>query len=164
MIVDWNTLLSLRDEWRRQGKTVVWTNGCFDILHLGHVQSLEMARRLGDILVVGVNSDETIRKIKGPSRPIFPVHQRALVISALRCVDYVIVFDESTPEIPLKRLKPEVHCKGVDYAPPHGKPIPELETVKEYGGRVEFLPMIDYLSTTEIVRRIQALPHDENHV
>jgi rfaE bifunctional protein nucleotidyltransferase chain/domain len=155
-VVSWDTLLSKRALWRREGRSVVWTNGCFDILHVGHVRSLRAARGFGDLLVVGINSDESVRRIKGPTRPISPQEERAELLAALECVDYVVVFDEPTPETALARLEPDVHCKGADYAPPLGKPIPEARTVASYGGRVEFLPLTSDVSTTTIVDRIVA--------
>ena len=154
-VVDWDTLVELRERWRAEAKTVVWTNGCFDLLHVGHVRSLEAVRRLGDVLVVGVNSDNSARQLKGPGRPIVPASERVEVLAALECVDYVIIFDELTPEAALSHLKPDVHCKGADYAPPHGKPIPEARVVESYGGRVEFLPLVPSTSTSDIIRRIR---------
>ena len=133
---------------------MVWTNGCFDLLHAGHARSLTAARSLGDVLVVGLNSDRSVRAIKGPSRPIVPEQERAELLAALTCVDAVIIFDEDTPEAALRRLQPDVHCKGADYAPPHGKPVPERAVVEAYGGRVEFLPLLAGVSTTEIIKRL----------
>jgi rfaE bifunctional protein nucleotidyltransferase chain/domain len=153
-VVDWPTLLELRQLARRQGKMVVWTNGCFDLLHVGHVRSLQAARNLGDVLVVGVNSDESVRQLKGASRPFVPVEERAEILGALACVDHVVVFEELTPEAALARLQPDVHCKGADYAPPGGKPIPEARIVRGYGGRIEFLPLFAPTSTSDLVRRI----------
>jgi rfaE bifunctional protein nucleotidyltransferase chain/domain len=155
-VVDWHTLLNLRRQWRAQGKTVVWTNGCFDLLHVGHVCGLEAARSRGDVLVVGVNSDHSVRSLKGPGRPIVAAPERMRVIAALACVDYVVGFDESTPEVALSRLQPDVHCKGGDYAPPHGKPVPEARVVEAYGGRVEFLPLFASPSTTSLIERTRA--------
>jgi rfaE bifunctional protein nucleotidyltransferase chain/domain len=137
---------------------VVWTNGCFDLLHVGHVRSLQAARAFGDILVVGLNSDDSVRRLKGPNRPIVPALERAEVLAALECVAHVIVFDELTPEAALARLEPDVHCKGADYAPPHGKPIPEAGVVQAYGGRIEFLPLVPDVSTSELARRLGELP------
>jgi rfaE bifunctional protein nucleotidyltransferase chain/domain len=154
-IVDWDTLLARRAEWREEGKTVVWTNGCFDLLHRGHVRSLAAARRLGDVLVVGLNSDASVRCLKGPHKPILPQEDRAEVLAALECVRAVIVFDELTPEAALARLQPDIHCKGEDYAPPHGKPIPERAVVEAYGGRIEFLPLLADLSSSSIIRQIR---------
>jgi D-glycero-beta-D-manno-heptose 1-phosphate adenylyltransferase len=154
----WPALLALREDWRAQGLVVVWTSGCFDLLHVGHLRSLQAAGRLGDVLVVGVNSDASVRRLKEPGRPILPEAERVELLAGLECVDHVIVFDESTPAESLARLKPDVHCKGADYAPPHGKPIPEAAVVEAYGGRLEFLPLIPGTSTSEIVRRIRELP------
>jgi rfaE bifunctional protein nucleotidyltransferase chain/domain len=154
-IVDWETLLARRQDWRDEGKIVVWTNGCFDLLHRGHVRSLAAARRLGDVLVVGLNSDASVRQLKGPQKPIMPQEDRAEVLAALECVRAVIVFDELTPEAALARLQPDIHCKGEDYAPPDGKPIPERAVVEAYGGRIEFLPLFGDLSTSNIIRQIR---------
>ena len=155
-VVDWNALLARREEWREGGQVVVWTNGCFDLLHVGHIQSLRMARELGAVLVVGVNSDASVRRLKGPTRPIVPEHERVQIVAALECVDCVVVFEEGTPEKSLRRLKPDVHCKGADYAPPHGKPIPEAKIVEAYGGRIEFLPLLPSVSTSERIEQILA--------
>jgi len=154
-ITDVQSLAPLREQWRTQGRTVVWTNGCFDLLHAGHVYTLEQARRHGDILVVGVNSDSSVHRLKGPGKPIVPACQRMEVLAALQSVDWVVPFDELTPETALARLQPDVHCKGEDYAPPNGKPVPEARIVESYGGRIVFLPLYPSLSTTSIVRRIR---------
>ncbi|HVS38443.1 MAG TPA: adenylyltransferase/cytidyltransferase family protein [Gemmataceae bacterium] len=154
-VVAWDELLAWRQACRSAGRTVVWSNGCFDLLHVGHARSLQAARAFGDALVVGVNSDESVRRLKGPGRPIVPAAERAELVAALECVDRVVLFDELTPEAALARLQPDVHCKGADYAPPHGKPIPEAAVVAAYGGRVEFLPLLPGVSTTDLVRRIQ---------
>jgi rfaE bifunctional protein nucleotidyltransferase chain/domain len=153
-IMDLGGLLAWRQQKRAEGKVVVWTNGCFDLLHAGHIRSLQAARNLGD-LVVGVNSDDSIRHLKGPGRPIVPVSQRVELLAALESVDVVVVFDGTTPEVLLSRLKPDVYCKGADYAPPNGKPMPEAEVVLSYGGRVEFLPLLPCVSTSNLIRRIR---------
>ena len=140
---------------RAAGQVVVWTNGCFDLIHAGHVRSLRATSAFGDVLVVGINSDASVRRFKGPGRPILPATERAELIAALRCVGYVVIFDEDTPEECIRLLRPDVHCKGADYKPPHGKPIPEATLVEGYGGRVAFLPLVDGLSTTELIRRIK---------
>lgn len=150
-----DALLDLRARWRAEGKTVVWTNGCFDLLHVGHVRGLREARGLGDVLVVGVNGDASVRKLKGPGRPIVPEAERAEVLAALACVDRVLVFGEDTPAEVLARLRPDVHCKGADYAPPSGRPIPEAPVVGAYGGRIAFLTFSPGVSTTDIVRRVE---------
>jgi rfaE bifunctional protein nucleotidyltransferase chain/domain len=155
-LVDWDALLAIRSRCAREGKIVIWTNGCFDLLHPGHVRSLQAAKRLGDVLVVGLNSDDSVRQLKGPGRPVLSELERAEVMSALECVDYVLIFPELRPDAALLRLKPDVHCKGAEYAPPHGKPILEMTTVASYGGRIEFLPYSDGISTTELIRRSRA--------
>jgi phosphoheptose isomerase len=153
-VVDWSTLLDLRERWRRQGRIVVWTNGCFDLLHAGHVRSLDAARALGDVLVVGLNSDASVRRLKGAGRPVMSAAERAEVLSAVRFVDHVVVYEEDTPDSALERLRPDVHAKGADYAPPNGKPLPERKVVEAYGGRIEFLPFVEGISTTELVERV----------
>lgn len=148
-------LLARREEWRAGERVVVWTNGVFDVLHAGHLASLEAARELGDVLVVGVNSDAAVRRLKGDGRPLVPADERARLVAALRPVDHVVVFDEDTPEAVLDRVRPDVHTKGADYAPPDGKPVPEQAVVEGYGGRVAFLPFIPQRSTTELVDAIR---------
>ncbi len=155
-VVSWEGLLSEREEWRRQGRIVVWTNGCFDLLHIGHLRSLESARRTGDVLVVGINDDDSARELKGPHRPLVPFAERAAVVAALEVVDRVVAIGETTPERVLSRLQPDVHCKGADYAPPGGKPVPERHIVEKYGGRVEFTPLVPLRSTSALEARIRA--------
>ena len=146
--------MALRERWKQEGRVVVWTNGVFDVLHAGHLSSLQAARRLGDVLVVGVNADATVRARKGPDRPVFPVHERVAMLAALEVVDHVLVFEEDTPAQVLSALKPDIHCKGADYAPPNGAPIPEAEIVKAYGGRIEFLPLVPERSTTKTIEKL----------
>jgi rfaE bifunctional protein nucleotidyltransferase chain/domain len=153
-VVSVDELVALREEWRAAGRVHVWTNGVFDLLHAGHLASLEAARGFGDVLTVGVNGDAAARRLKGPGRPLVPAAERAALVAALRPVDYVVVFEEDTPEAVLGRLRPDVHCKGADYAPPHGKPIPEREVVEAGGGRVCFLPLVPNRSTTDLVDAI----------
>jgi rfaE bifunctional protein nucleotidyltransferase chain/domain len=155
-VVGWEVLLEARDRARAEGRVVAWTNGCFDLLHVGHVRSFEAARAEGDLLVVGLNSDASIRLLKGAGRPIVPEAARAELVAALACVDYVIVFDEATPERAIDRLRPDVHCKGADYRPPGGRAIPEARLVESYGGRVAFLPFVAGSSTTELIDQIRA--------
>jgi rfaE bifunctional protein nucleotidyltransferase chain/domain len=154
-VVDLDTLLAQREDWRAAGLTVVWTNGSFDLLHVGHVRNLQGAAALGDVLIVGVNSDASVRRLKGEERPFLPAEERAEMLAALKGVDYVVVFDEDTPEQTLARLQPDVHVKGEDYLPPHGKPIPEAATVEAYGGRIAFLPMVPGRSTTTLAGDIR---------
>jgi rfaE bifunctional protein nucleotidyltransferase chain/domain len=155
-ILSWTSLLEKREAWRQAGKTVVWTNGCFDLIHVGHVRSLQSARRFGDVLVVGVNSDTSVRKLKGPQRPVVPETERAEILAALECVTAVCIFDDDTPERPLAELRPEIHCKGEDYKPPRGKPIPEAAVVSSYGGKIEFIPFETGTSTTGLIQSIKS--------
>ncbi len=154
-LLPWPDLLAVRAAARRAGQVVVWTNGTFDLLHPGHVSSLQLARALGDLLIVGLNSDASVRGYKGPSRPILTQDERAAMLAALECVDYVVIFDEPTPEAALARLQPDIHCKGAEYAPPHGRPVPERAIVEGYGGRIEYLPLVPGVSTTELLKRIR---------
>lgn len=154
-ILDWPKLLELREGWRLDGKVVVWTNGCFDILHVGHIRSLQAARKFGDVLVVGVNSDRSVRQLKGPARPVVPAAERVEILAALECVDAVVVFDELTPERALSEMKPDVHCKGADYKPPNGKPIPEAGIVAAYGGRIEYIPFEVDRSTSGLIKSVR---------
>ena len=151
----WPDLLAQREQWKASGKVVVWTNGCFDILHAAHVRILQQAKAFGDILVVGVNTDASVRLLKGSQRPVIPEQERVELLAALRCVDHVVLFDETTPEHAIERLKPDVHCKGSEYRPPDGKPIPEAPLVESYGGVIRYFEMVPGYSTTGIIERIQ---------
>ena len=155
-------LAALRASWREQGRKVVWTNGCFDILHAGHARSLADARALGDILIVGINSDAGVRALKGPGRPVMNSGDRAELLAALEAVDYVTVFDQPDPVQALARLRPDIHCKGAEYAD-GSRPIPERETVLAYGGEVRFLPLLPGRSTTDIIDRIVKIHQTESH-
>jgi len=146
-------LAAFRAEWFDSGKTVVWTNGCFDLLHVGHIRSFRDAKALGDILIVGINSDASVRALKGDSRPIVDQTDRAETLAALEMIDYVTIFDESTPVAALSRLRPDIHCKGAEYAD-GARPVPERETVLGYGGQIRFLPFHPGRSTTELIDRI----------
>jgi D-glycero-beta-D-manno-heptose 1-phosphate adenylyltransferase len=155
-VIGWKALLEQRAQLRRQGQVVVWTNGCFDLFHAGHLHSLRQARQQGDVLVVGVNSDASVRRLKGPGRPLLSLQDRTELLAGLACVAYVVVFDELTPAAALARLRPDVHCKGADYGP-GGKAVPEAAVVASYGGRVCFLPLLPGVSTTELIRRARRL-------
>jgi rfaE bifunctional protein nucleotidyltransferase chain/domain len=124
-------LKQLIDREKEAGKKIIFANGCFDVLHVGHVRYLNEARSLGDVLVVGLNSDSSVRKIKGDGRPVLDQHARATILSALECVDHILIFDDDTVDHLLIELKPHLHCKGSDYTP---DTIPEKDTVKQYGG------------------------------
>ncbi len=140
----------------RRDKKVVFTNGCFDILHVGHVSLLNQARALGDVLIVGVNTDASIRRIKGEKRPIVREGERAHVLAALEAVDYVVLFDEDTPIRLIESVKPDILVKGSDYRPDE---VVGKEIVEKYGGRVELVPLVEGFSTTNIVNTI--LKHHE---
>jgi D-beta-D-heptose 7-phosphate kinase / D-beta-D-heptose 1-phosphate adenosyltransferase len=150
-IVDLETLLSKLDIARSAGRKIVFTNGCFDLLHAGHLHTLEVARSFGDILVVGLNTDASIRRIKGDTRPIVPGAERAQALAATFCVDLVVFFDEETPIALIQAVKPDVLVKGGDYA---GRKVVGQAFVEASGGRVELVPLVDGLSTTKLVQRI----------
>lgn len=137
---------------KRNGKRVVFTNGCFDLLHPGHIQTFEQARALGDILVVGVNGDASVRALKGPGRPILPERERAEILAALESVDAVIIFQEETPREVISRLLPDVLVKGGDWP---ADQIIGREEVEAAGGRVVLAPVIPGYSTTDILRKIR---------
>jgi rfaE bifunctional protein nucleotidyltransferase chain/domain len=141
----------IREKLRAEGKTVVLTNGHFDILHVGHVDCLQRAKTLGDVLIVGLNSDASTRLLKGEKRPIVPQEERAQLLAALQCVDYVIIFEERTAERLLAALRPEVYVKGGDWAV---EDLPEAKVVAEYGIGVEILPQVPSRSTTDIIETI----------
>ncbi len=146
---------ALRETLRQQGKTLVFTNGHFDLLHAGHLDYLEKARALGDALIVGLNGDASTRRLKGEGRPLVPAGQRARLLAALAPVSAAIIFEADTADKLILALKPEIYVKGGDYAE---KPLPERATVEDCGGRVE---LIDYLpghSTSGLINRIRKLP------
>ena len=145
-------LVAWREARRARKQTVVWTNGVFDVLHVGHLQSLREAKKFGDVLVVGVNGDASVRANKGPSRPIYASSERVELLAALELVDAILVFDDATPERVLAELKPDVHVKGADYA---DKPIPERAIVEAYGGRVELVPLVAGRSTTDVLAKLR---------
>jgi rfaE bifunctional protein nucleotidyltransferase chain/domain len=141
------------------GRIVVMTNGHFDLLHVGHVRYLQAARRLGDALLVGLNSDASTRARK-PGRPLVPQADRAELLAALGCVDVVVIFDDLTASALVAALRPEVYVKGGDWGQPGGPQPPEAEVVASYGGRVVYLPYVPNRSTSDLVARIRALPAD----
>ena len=150
-IIDREKLEALSKRLKDAGKRIVSTNGCFDILHVGHVRILEQAREFGDVLVVGINSDASVRALKGEKRPINAELDRAEVLAALKSVDYVTIFGEQTPVEFLKLLQPHIHVKGADYKP---EQLEETPIVEQFGGRVEILPLVPNKSTTSVVDRI----------
>jgi phosphoheptose isomerase len=145
-----------REAQRAHKRTVVWTNGVFDVLHVGHLMSLRGARQFGDVLIVGINGDASVRASKGPQRPIYRCEERVALLAALDLVDAIVVFDDPTPERVLSQVRPDVHVKGADYAPPDGKPVPERAVVEAYGGRIEFLPLVPGRSSTDTLARLRS--------
>src|SRR5216684_3669736 len=141
---------------KRRGERVVFANGCFDTLHVGHIRYLEGARREGDILVVGVNDDASVGDLKGPGRPILDEGARALLVAALRCVDYVVLFSEATVEALLEELRPDVHAKGTDYTLEN---VPERAVAKRLGIRVAIVGDPKDHSTKELLDSIRKAPH-----
>jgi D-glycero-beta-D-manno-heptose 1-phosphate adenylyltransferase len=137
---------------KRNGRRVVFTNGCFDLLHPGHIQCLEQARELGDVLIVGLNSDASVRQLKGEGRPLLPERERAEILAALESVDAVVIFDDLTPQRVIARLLPDILVKGGDWA---GDRIVGREEVEAAGGRVVSAPVVPGYSTTEIVKKIR---------
>jgi D-beta-D-heptose 7-phosphate kinase/D-beta-D-heptose 1-phosphate adenosyltransferase len=143
---------------RKAGRKIVFTNGCFDILHAGHVSYLNRAKALGDILIIGVNSDNSIRRLKGATRPINPLEDRIQVLSGLGCVDHLVAFDEDTPSNLLRIVRPDIYVKGGDYTK---KTLPEAPLVEQLGGVVELLPFIENRSTSKIIERICQLKNGQ---
>jgi rfaE bifunctional protein nucleotidyltransferase chain/domain len=137
---------------KRNGRKVVFTNGCFDLLHPGHIHGFELARQMGDALIVGLNSDASVRQLKGPTRPVIPEQERAEILSALEAVDAVIIFDELTPREVIARLLPDVLVKGGDWP---GDKIAGREEVGAAGGRVVSIPVVPGYSTTMILQKIR---------
>lgn len=138
---------------RQLGRRIVFTNGCFDLLHVGHVRCLRKARALGDLLVVGVNSDRSVARVKGPGRPIVPEAERAEMVGALGCVDYVTLFDEETPEELISSVAPDILVKGGDWRPGE---VVGREFVEERGGKVVIIPLEQGYSTSSLVERIRS--------
>lgn len=148
------TVSSLRpklEKLRRSGRKIVFTNGCFDILHIGHVSYLEEAGKKGDVLVIGLNADESVQNIKGPKRPIVPQSERAYILAALEVVDFVVIFKENTPQKLIEQLKPHVLAKGADWK---GKEIAGAEFVKSYGGKVALIKFVPRHSSTNMIETI----------
>jgi len=150
-IVSLKKLKELRKKWKKQGKKLVFTNGCFDLLHLGHIRYLKKAKSLGDFLVVGLNSDRSVKKIKGEKRPILPEKERAEILASLWFVDYVVLFDEETPERLIRELEPDVLVKGADWKL---KEIVGADLVRSRGGVVRRIPLYKGRSTTSVIDEI----------
>jgi rfaE bifunctional protein nucleotidyltransferase chain/domain len=157
-VVSLEEMARIRADMRACGQRCVLTNGCFDLLHRGHVVYLQSARALGDALVIGLNSDASMRAFKGPGRPLVSQDDRAMVLAALACVDYVVLFDEPTAEQLVATLEPDVYVKGGDYARGQatGKLLPEAEVARDHGGDVVVLPYLPGYSTTALIETILA--------
>jgi len=148
---------------RAAGRTIALANGCFDLLHLGHVRYLQEARNLGNFLVLALNSDESVRRLKGTGRPLVPEMERAEILAALTCIDYVTIFPEATASSLLELLQPAIYVKGGDYAgawdnTPDSNRLPEAAVVQAYGGVVRLIPYVPQHSTTELIAAIKLLP------
>lgn len=154
MIIPWDELDSFFEKLREEGKTIVFTNGCFDIIHVGHVRYLKRAKELGDVLVVAVNSDRSVREIKGEGRPIVGERERAEILLSLKPVDYVTIFDDTSPLETIKKVKPHILVKGGDWTP---ETTIGREFVESYGGKVIIIPYVEGYSTTSIVKKIKSI-------
>ena len=151
-IVSREECLAFRKTCKEKGQRVIFTNGCFDILHVGHTTYLQQAKALGDILIIGLNSDSSVQALKGPTRPINNSQDRGIVLAALEAVDRIVVFTEETPVELLKELQPDIHVKGGDYK---AEALPEYATIRQYGGDVKILPFVPGKSTTAIIKSLQ---------
>jgi D-glycero-beta-D-manno-heptose 1-phosphate adenylyltransferase len=150
-VLERNRLVARVSIERRKGAKIVLANGCFDLFHVGHIRYLAGAKALGDILVVGINSDEQVRKLKGENRPLMPEPERAEIVSALKFVDYVTIFDEPTVTELIRAVRPDFHAKGTDYTP---ETVPEREIVREYGGRVAIVGDPKEHSSTDLIQSV----------
>ena len=153
MLIDRKNIKEFCEKIRCEGKKIIFTNGCFDILHVGHVRYLTAAKNLGDILIVGLNTDESVRKLKGETRPINNQLDRAEVLLGLKAVDHVIFFGEETAENLIAEVRPNIYVKGGDYTL---ETLPEAKIVQSYGGKVEFINLVAGHSTSNIIQKIQA--------
>ncbi|MFC1551732.1 D-glycero-beta-D-manno-heptose 1-phosphate adenylyltransferase [Candidatus Latescibacterota bacterium] len=151
-IIDETSLVETVAELKKSGKKIVFTNGCFDILHMGHITYLNEARGLGDVLIVGLNTDRSVRALKGDKRPILPEQERSHILAALECIDYVVLFDEDTPFDLIGKIRPDVLAKGADYAKDE---VVGHDILESYGGKVALLPLMDNMSTTNIIKIIK---------
>ncbi len=153
MLVERQDIAKFCEILRKGGQKVVFTNGCFDILHAGHVTYLEAAKAQGDVLVLGLNTDASVRRLKGPERTINSELDRAKVVGALKSVDYVVLFGEQTAEAVIAEVKPDIYVKGGDYTL---DTLPEAKIVQSYGGKVAFIDMVEGRSTTNIINKIKS--------
>jgi len=145
-------LIKIRDNLKQKGETVVFCNGCFDLIHVGHIRYLKAAKDLGDVLILALNSDDSIRKLKGKGRPLMPLAERIEILSEFPFIDYITSFNEKTVSNLLKILKPDIHAKGTDYTE---KTVPERETVLDYGGSIAITGDPKNHSASEIINKIK---------
>lgn len=162
-ILDRSALSAIVRQRQQKGERAVFTNGCFDLLHLGHVRYLQEARSLGDFLILGLNDDAGARLLKGEGRPLVPERERAELLAALACIDYVTLFSEPTAGPLVALLRPAIYVKGGDYARTHSQQpdlsrLPEAAVVQDYGGSVRLIPYLPHHSTTELIAAIKRLP------
>ena len=150
MVIDRKNIGNVVTTLKAEGKKIVFTNGCFDILHVGHVRYLKEAKALGDILILGLNSDCSVKSLKGSNRPINNESDRAEVLSALKAIDYVVIFDEKTAENIVAEVKPDIYAKGGDYSI---DTLPEAKIVAEHGGKTVLLQLVDGKSSTNIINK-----------
>lgn len=152
MIINRKDIAELSTDLKKNGKKIIFTNGCFDIIHSGHVTYLNKSKALGDVLIVGLNSDSSVKRLKGDKRPINTEHDRAYILDNLKAVDYVCIFDEDTPLELIKKVLPDIITKGGDYKQDE---VVGYSVVKEYGGDVVIIDLVEGKSTTEIIKRIE---------
>ena len=152
-LIDRKNIVEFLGSLRKDGKTIVTTNGCFDILHVGHVRYLQKTKTFADYSVVMLNSDKSVRSINGPTRPVNNENDRAEILCALECVDFVVLFDEDSPQNLIAEIKPDVHTKGADYTV---ETLPEAKTIMENGGRIEFISFVEGKSTTSIIEKMRS--------
>ena len=151
MIVDVNDIEKFCEILHHSGKSIALTNGSFDLVHSGHVNYLNEAKKMADYLIVGVNSDKSVKQYKSDKRPIIPQNQRAFLIDNLKSVDYVVIFEETTADKLIEKVKPDFYIKGGDYTE---ETLPETATVKNFGGKIKFIKMTEGCSTTNIINKI----------
>lgn len=151
-VIKLDKLLKTVQELKSRNQIIVTTNGCFDIIHVGHVRYLSQAKALGDVLIIALNTDESVKKLKGPTRPLNHEQDRAEVLSSLNMVDYVVLFNEETPSELLSRIKPDIHVKGGDY---DIDTLPEAKIIQDAGGKIVFIPFVEGKSTTKIIKKAQ---------
>ena len=151
-VIKRNEIKNLVQKLKQENKTIVFTNGCFDILHIGHVRYLKESARFGNVLIIGLNSDSSVKRLKGETRPINNELDRAELLSELGFVDYVVVFEEDTPQNLLDEIKPDIYTKGADYTV---ETLPEAQVVLKNGGKIEFINLIEGKSTTNVIKKIE---------